>query len=72
MNDTLRNLLPENLSDETAYHLVDFFYELAIRFESIYLGQIMRYEKTIIEASNPSIFNESSQNKSEVMPDPPF
>ena len=72
MNDALKNLLPENLSDETAYHLVDFFYELAIRFESIYFEQIMRYEKTIIEANNPSIPNESFQNKSEELPDPPF
>lgn len=72
MNNTLRNILPENLSDETAYHLVDFFYELALRFESIYLEQIMLYEKVIIEASNPSTHKERPQNKKEELQDPPF
>lgn len=72
MNDNLRNLLPENLSDETAYHLVDFFYELAIRYESIYLDKIMRYEKAIIEKSIPPILKEEHQNKREELADPPF
>ena len=46
MTDNLRELFPEELSDETAYHLSTFLYELALAFESIYLGQIMRYHKS--------------------------
>ena len=48
MRDNLRDLLPDNLSDETAYQLVNFCYELALSFESIYLGKIMRYQKSLI------------------------
>lgn len=71
MNDTLRNLLPEHLSDEAACHLVDFFYELAQAFESIYLGQIMRYKKSM-KPCNCSMYQGRTQNKKEEGLGPPF
>jgi hypothetical protein len=45
MYDSLRKLLPDNLYDESAYHLANIFYNLALAFESINLGKIMRYEQ---------------------------
>lgn len=59
MNEKIRNMLPERLSDEAAAHLVSFLYELASSVEAIYLGEIMRYKKAIDEQFND-------------MPDPPF
>jgi len=40
-------LFPEKLSDEVAYQLIPFFYHLAAVFESQYLSQALRYEKTL-------------------------
>lgn len=48
----LRDLFPEDISDETAYHLGNFLYELALAFEAIHLGQIMRYNKSRTDVSN--------------------
>jgi len=45
MDTRLRDLLPEILSDEAAYHLVNFMFELALAVESQYLAQLMRYSK---------------------------
>jgi hypothetical protein len=74
MNDTLRALFPEPISDETAYHLVNFFYELALAFESIHLGKIMRYEKSRIEFNNQLMSQQSTQvsNAEIELQDPPF
>ena len=35
--------LPEELSDEAAAKMVEFFYDLAQVFESYYAGQLHRY-----------------------------
>jgi len=48
----IRDLFPEDISDETAYHLGNFLYELALAFEAIHLGQIMRYNKSRADVSN--------------------
>ena len=45
MDARLNDLLPEALSDEGAYHLVNFMFELALATESQYLAQLMRYSK---------------------------
>ena len=46
MIDTkLIDILPENIPDETAYHLVNFISELAIALEDHYFSQLQRYEK---------------------------
>ena len=52
MTDTLRDLFPEDLSDETAYHIGNFLYELSLAFEGIYYGQIKRYHKAEIDVVN--------------------
>ena len=45
----IREILPYEISDEAAAHLVDFFYSLALTFESLHLGKVMRYQKSIAE-----------------------
>jgi hypothetical protein len=37
--------LPEKISDEGAYHLVNFIMNLALKLESHYFTQIIRYDK---------------------------
>lgn len=49
MNDSLRTILPEKLSGEAASHLVTFLYDLALAIESIYLGEILKYSRSIDE-----------------------
>ncbi len=74
MYDNLRDLLPDDFSDETAHHLVNFFYELALAFESIHLGKIMRYQKSLIELRDDLVGQECTQEqrKVEELQDPPF
>ena len=74
MNDNLRDLFPGNFSDEAAHHLVNFFYELALAFESIHLGKIMRYQKSLIELRDEMVSQDciQEQQKEEELQDPPF
>ena len=74
MHDNLRNLLPDNISDETAHQLDNFFYELALAFESIHLGKIMRYQKALIELRDDLVNQHDAQRqqKEEELQDPPF
>jgi len=43
--NNIYELLPEKISDESAYHLVNFIMNLALELESHYFTQIMRYDK---------------------------
>ena len=53
MVDTkLIDLLPEQLSDETAYHLVNFMFELSHRLESLYFDQLRRYDRNLENERN--------------------
>lgn len=46
MVDTkLIDLLPENISDEAAHHLVNFMSNLAVELENHYFTQLRRYTK---------------------------
>lgn len=45
----IENILPEEISDESAYHLVEFFMNLALELESHYFGQLYRYSKESTE-----------------------
>jgi hypothetical protein len=46
MIDTkLIDILPENIPDETAYHLVNFMVELSLTLENHYLDQLRRYDR---------------------------
>jgi len=49
MSNNLRDLFPEGISDETAYHIGNFLYELAQAFESAHFGQIRRYTKSMTD-----------------------
>jgi hypothetical protein len=44
-----RELFPIEISDEAAYYLVDFFYNLALTFEGLHMTHVMRHEKAIID-----------------------
>ena len=52
MNDNIRDLFSEYISDETAHYLCNFFYELALVFEATHLGEIMRYQKSQVKLSD--------------------
>jgi hypothetical protein len=53
MVDTkLIDILPDELPDETAYHLVNFMMELALRLESIYFSQLRRYDRDLEDERN--------------------
>lgn len=67
MNETLRELLLDELSDEAAYQLVDFFYNLALAFESIHLGKVMRHSQSLNDVSSTSL-----QPWDKELTDPPF
>ena len=46
MIDTkLIDILPNNISNETAYHLVIFMMDLALALESHYFDQLRRYDR---------------------------
>jgi hypothetical protein len=64
MNNVLHELFSEKISDEAAYHIVNFLYNITWAIESFYVGEIMRYKKSIIDSSNRS--NETLDS------DPPF
>ncbi len=52
-NINLETLLPDDLSDECAYHLIQFFHHFACVFEGMHFGKALRYEKAIINAHHP-------------------
>jgi len=45
MIDKLRDLFLEDISDETAYHMAIFFYDLAVAFESANFEKIRRHDQ---------------------------
>jgi hypothetical protein len=46
MIDTkLIDILPDEMPDETAYHLVNFMMELALTLENHYFDQLRRYDR---------------------------
>jgi len=46
MLDTkLVDILPKQISDEAAYHLINFISELAITLENHYFVQLRRYDR---------------------------
>lgn len=67
MTTTLRELLPEELSDEAAYHLSNFVMALATAVDELYFTQTLRYiRNTRVDSSLPSYL------KIEEPCDPPF
>ena len=49
MNIDYKTLIPAEIPDDIAYHLVDFFYHLATTFDGMHLVHVMRHEKAIME-----------------------
>lgn len=43
MNIPLQQLLPANISNETAFHLVKFVHGLSLALESIYFDQMLSH-----------------------------
>lgn len=48
MNIDYKKLMPAEIPDDIAYHLVDFFYNLATTFDGMHLLHVMRHEKAIM------------------------
>ncbi len=47
--NNIYKLLPEKISDEAAYHLVNFIMNLALEFEAHYFDQMMRYSNDSLD-----------------------
>lgn len=43
--NNVHDLLPENVSDEAAYHIANFMMELSLAIEMLYYTQASRYAK---------------------------
>lgn len=74
MHDKVRDLFTEELSDEAAYYLCNFFYDLALAFESSHLAEIMRHQKSQVELRDKITYQNRFQAKAlkENLQDPPF
>ena len=74
MHDNVHDLFTEDLSDEAAYYLCNFFYDLALAFESSHHGEIMRHQKSQVELRDKITYQNRFQGKAskEKLQDPPF
>ena len=54
----LRTLLPETLSDEAAFSLVEALYAMAGALEGIYFAQIRRHLVGLDRSAQPDLFDE--------------
>ncbi len=54
----LRDLLPETLSDEAAFALVEVLYAMAGALEGIYFVQIRRYVASLDHSAQPDLFDD--------------
>jgi hypothetical protein len=52
INTKLIDLLPEEMPDEAAWHLVNFMSNLAVTLENHYFAQLQRYEKDNFDQAN--------------------
>jgi hypothetical protein len=59
MSLNLDDLLPDEISDETAYYLVEFFMHIAMRLDLLYFAQARRYRDDNMPLQPP----ECLQNK---------
>jgi len=58
----LRTLLPETLSDEAAFSLVEALYAMAGALENIYFAQIRRHTASLDRSAQPDLFDELSDH----------
>ncbi len=54
----LRALLPEMLSDEAAFSLVEALYVMAGALEGIYFAQIRRHVASLDHSTQPDLFDD--------------
>ncbi len=54
----LRALLPETLSDEAAFALVEAIYAMVGALESIYFAQIRRHVASLDRSAQPDLFGD--------------
>lgn len=66
MNIKLQHLLPANLSNETAFHIVKFVNDLALALESTYFEQMLHHTSTC--EYDPFATEQEEKDKDE----PPF
>lgn len=65
----LRTLLPETLSDEAAFCLVEALYAMAGALENIYFAQIRRHTASLDRSAQPDLFDEHIEHSDDP---PPF
>jgi hypothetical protein len=63
----INKILPEEISDETAYYLVNFFMDLALALESHYFNHITGYAKD----NEPPLVSPDFLKKSPLLNDNP-
>ena len=54
----LRDLLPETLSDEAAFALVEALYAVAGALEGLYFAQITRHTESLDHSTQPDLFDD--------------
>jgi len=59
MTININHLLPEAISDETAYYLVNFFMNLTAELESTYYAQIRRHINNNMPPNLPDILKDT-------------
>lgn len=63
MNTQLRDLFPENISDEAAFYLVTFFMNIAWELDSCYFAQVKRYINDNIPSDLSKHLQDENQQK---------
>jgi hypothetical protein len=66
MSLNLHDLFPEGISDETAFHLVEFFMSIATELDSHYFPQTRRYRDDSIPIQPPEYLQKYMKNKIDV------
>jgi hypothetical protein len=63
MSINFRELLPEEISDEGAYHVVNIFMDLALALESHYFAKTRRYSKNKEPLDTPAPIQDPSKDE---------
>lgn len=63
MKINIHNILPEELSDESAYHLVNFLANLTAELESYYFAEMQRYINNSMPVDLPNYLNDQLDNQ---------
>jgi len=66
MIKAIENILPEKMSDESVYCLVNFLMELALALESHYFSQIRRYNEDNAPSPTPWDLEKNPSNENDL------